>query len=62
MTSADAISSRLEEHDHKNDVIDAVSSEGSAMVRIISRVRVSLKCSFDGRTVAIYAPLGLGID
>lgn len=42
MTSADATSRRLEEHDHINEVIEAVSSGGSDMERIISRERVSL--------------------
>lgn len=63
MTSAEAISMRLEEGDHRNDVTDAaVSSDGSDMARVISRERVSRILSFDGRIVAIYSPLGLGRD
>lgn len=35
MISADAKSIRLDEGDHRNDIIDAVSSEGSGIARVI---------------------------
>ena len=42
--------------------MDVASSEGSEITRAVSRERVERIVSFDGRIVAMYAPLGLGID
>lgn len=51
---------RLDDGDHKNQCMDAEKSTGKLITRIISRERVARMMSFEGRTVAIYAPSGLG--
>jgi len=43
-------------------VTEAASSDGSDITRMVSRERVSLIESFEGKIVAMYAPLGLGRD
>jgi hypothetical protein len=58
----DAIRSRFENDDHRNQFIDDTSSEGREITRAISRERVDRNVSFDGRIVATYAPLGLGSE
>jgi hypothetical protein len=59
MTSAIQMRILLDDADHMNHWI-AVDDSGRAMTRIISRERVALMVSFDGRSVAIKDPLGLG--
>jgi hypothetical protein len=62
ISCAAASSSLLEEFDHKNQFIDAASSEGSDITRVVSSDRVSRMLSLEGKIVAIYAPSGLGRD
>jgi hypothetical protein len=53
---------RCEFADHRNHNIDVANSGGSKMTRVVSRDRVVLILSFEGRIVAMYAPSGLGRD
>jgi hypothetical protein len=62
IVSADATNTRFEDDDHKNDIVEVVSSGASVMARATSRERVSLMINFDGRIVAICVPFGLGRD
>lgn len=50
---ADANNILLEDADHRNQLIDAASSDGSDMTRAISRERVSRMLSLEGKTVAM---------
>jgi hypothetical protein len=50
----------FDEGDQRNHCVDEVISAGSAMTRKISRERVERRISFELRTVAMYAPSGLG--
>lgn len=60
--SDDPRSIRFDDSDHRNQEIDAASSGGRDITRMISRDRVARMLSFEGRMVAMYAPLGLGRD
>lgn len=51
---------RSDEGDHRNQFIEAESSEGREMTREMSRERVSLMLSLEGKMVAMFAPFGLG--
>ena len=60
--SDEPTSTRLEDSDHKNQEIEAASSDGRDITRVISRDRVARMLSLEGRTVAMNAPSGLGRD
>jgi hypothetical protein len=60
--SEDPTSIRFEDSDHKNHETEAASSGGRDITRVISRDRVVRMLSLEGRTVAMYAPSGLGRD
>jgi len=60
--SEDPTSIRLDDSDHKNHETEAASSGGRDITREISRDRVARMLSLEGRTVAMYAPSGLGRD
>lgn len=62
MLSDEPTSIRFEDSDHKNHEIEATSSEGRDITRVISRDRVVRMLSLEGRTVAMFAPSGLGRD
>lgn len=62
MFSADAKSIFSEFVDHENHSIEVASSGGRDITRVISRERVARMLSLEGRTVAMYAPSGLGED
>ncbi len=53
---------RVDDSDQKNQEIEAASSGGRDITRVISRDRVARMLSLEGRTVAMYAPSGLGRD
>lgn len=59
---ADAIRSLVDDADHRNQFTDAASSAGRDITRVVSRERVSRMLSLEGKTVAICAPSGLGMD
>jgi hypothetical protein len=60
--SEDPTSIRFDDSDHKNQEIEAASSDGRDITRVISRERVVRMLSLEGRIVAMYAPSGLGRD
>lgn len=60
IVSMEARRIRLESNDHRNHFIEVEKSVGIVIVRRISSDCVSRMLSFEGRTVAMYAPLGLG--
>src|SRR5450756_1055895 len=62
MLSEEPTSIRFEDSDHKNQEIEDTSSGGREITRVISRDRVARMLSLEGRTVAMYAPSGLGRD
>lgn len=62
MLSVEAIKTRFDDSDHRNQCTDAATSGGSDMTREISKVRVFRILSLDGRIVAMEAPFGLGRD
>jgi hypothetical protein len=62
MLSCDPTSTRFDDADHKNQEIEATSSEGRDITRMISRERVSRMLRVEGKIIAMYAPSGLGSD
>ncbi len=62
MISTEATSTRLDDSDHKNHDMEAARSGGRDITRRISSERVSRMLNCEGRIVAMYAPLGLGMD
>jgi hypothetical protein len=62
MISCDPTSTRFDDADHRNQEIEATSSEGRDITRMISRERVSRMLRVEGKIIAMYAPSGLGSD
>src|SRR5882724_5339951 len=60
--SAEPTTIRFDDSDHKNQEMEDASSGGRDITRVISRDRVVRMLSLEGRTVAMYAPSGLGSD
>jgi len=53
ISAADAISIRLDDADHRNQFIEAASSGGREITRVISSDHVSLMLSLEGKMVAM---------
>jgi CRISPR/Cas system-associated protein endoribonuclease Cas2 len=51
---------RVELSDHRHQVVEDKNSGGSVTARTISSERVARMISLVGKTVAMYAPFGLG--